>query len=148
MPNMIRPATLDDIAQIASVFIEARTKCLAFLNWDYDHAVMCEVMPKKMAGNQTLVTESEGQVVGFIIFNPTEIEDLYVCPDFHGQGIGHRLLLSALQDAGDEVRLWVFQENRQARAFYERNGFEMEFETDGQDNMEKAPDARYLYRRK
>jgi len=47
---------------------------------------------------------------------------------------------------GDEVRLWVFQQNRSARSFYERHGFVSEFETDGLGNMEKAPDARYLWR--
>lgn len=87
------------------------------------------------------------QVVGFASASTEEIEHLYVLPEFHGQGIGKALLHQCLEKAGREVRLWAFQANAQARAFYEKQGFVVEFETDGQDNMEKTPDVRYLLRR-
>jgi len=40
-----------------------------------------------------------------------------------------------------DLRLWVFQRNERARAFYAKNGFlELEL-TDGDANEEKMPDV-------
>jgi hypothetical protein len=43
------------------------------------------------------------------------------------------------------LRLWTFQRNRDARRFYERQGFTLVKETDGSANEEKEPDAMYLW---
>jgi ribosomal protein S18 acetylase RimI-like enzyme len=40
----------------------------------------------------------------------------------------------------------VFQQNENARRFYEARGFRLEYETDGADNEERMPDARYAWR--
>jgi len=141
MPYELRPATASDLPAIAAVFIETRTLCLPFIVWDYSQTVMEEVFSRQMAEMKFWVAEVEARVVGFVAFTPNEIDHLYILPEFHHQGIGSALLQKALD--GEEVWLWVFQENRSARRFYERHGFTMEFETDGSDNMEKTPDARY-----
>jgi hypothetical protein len=41
------------------------------------------------------------------------------------------------------LRLWVFQQNAGARAFYERRGFKLVRFTDGAGNEEHEPDALY-----
>lgn len=56
-----------------------------------------------------------------------EIVSLYLLPSYIGRGCGGPLLeaaVSALADRGyRSVFLWVLEENRRARAFYEHMGF-------------------------
>jgi len=61
-------------------------------------------------------------------------------------GIGS-LLLRCAKEEMDEIRLWTFQRNAGARAFYQQHGFTAEEETDGADNEEREPDVLYHWRR-
>lgn len=145
MEMILRRAIVDDIPLIASLFIDVRIRCLPFIEWDYSLEVMEQVFSRQVKEMEFWVAEVGGEIAGFVAFTSEEIDHLYVRPELHGRGIGTALLGKALEEA-NEVRLWVFQQNAKARRFYERNGFVLEFETDGQENMEKTPDARYIYR--
>lgn len=85
------------------------------------------------------------RLVGVIAYGDNWIEQLYVLPDFQGMGIGSSLLGFA-KEGVDEIRLWTFQRNVGARAFYERHGFMAEEETDGAGNEEREPDVLYHWR--
>ncbi len=58
-----------------------------------------------------------------------ELICIHSLPDNWHKGYGSQvmdLVLTDIREAGyDEVVLWVFRENRRARAFYEANGFTM-----------------------
>jgi putative acetyltransferase len=82
---------------------------------------------------------------GFIALLPGWIDHLYVDPAAHRQGIGTALVQFA-QSQQAELRLYTFQANANALAFYERNGFHIEEMTDGQRNEEKMPDITFLWR--
>ncbi len=84
-------------------------------------------------------------MVGFIAFQPGWIDHLYVLPERLRCGIGS-LLLTFAQQQQSELRLYTFQSNARARAFYERFGFVIEELTDGERNEEKMPDITYLWR--
>lgn len=86
------------------------------------------------------------RLVGVIAYGDNLIEQLYILPDFQGMGIGS-LLLGRAKEEMDEIRLWTFQRNIGARAFYEKHGFTAEEETDGADNEEREPDVLYHWRR-
>ena len=86
------------------------------------------------------------KLVGVIAYGDGWIKQLYVLPDFQGIGIGS-MLLGCAKEEMDEIRLWTFQRNMGARAFYERHGFSAGEETDGVDNEEKEPDVLYHWRR-
>ncbi len=73
------------------------------------------------------------------------IDQLYVAPDRLGEGIGRRLLDLAKRGAAGRLELWTFQENEQARRFYERNGFVPTEAPDGSGNEEGEPDVRYTW---
>ena len=65
-------------------------------------------------------------------------------PALHRRGIGTSLLQLA-QEAQAELRLYTFQSNKNARAFYERHGFLIEEMTNGERNEEKMPDITYRW---
>ncbi|WP_183841566.1 GNAT family N-acetyltransferase [Rhizobium etli] len=97
--------------------------------------------------NCTILGAAMGnELVGVIAYGDGWIEQLYVLPDFQNIGIGS-LLLGCAREEMDEIRLWTFQRNSGARAFYERHGFSVEEKTDGLDNEEKEPDVLYHWRR-
>src|SRR5687768_3429801 len=81
----------------------------------------------------------ENVLRGHVALRPGWIDHLYVDPDAHGHGIGSALLRLAQQEQA-ELRLYTFQSNVRARAFYERHGFTIEEFTDGERNEEKLPD--------
>jgi ribosomal protein S18 acetylase RimI-like enzyme len=87
---------------------------------------------------RNLVCEVEGELIGFVAFGPSRDDDavriktgevygIYVHPAWWGRGCGRQLWLAAqaglLSEGYEQVTLWVFEANAQARAFYERSGF-------------------------
>jgi len=101
------------------------------------------VRERLMTSCEIWVADAGGEAVGYIAFKPGWIEHLYIHPEHQGRGLGGGLLDVALAD-GSERNLWTFQENRRARAFYERRGFTAVEFTDGEGNEEKTPDVRYV----
>jgi GNAT superfamily N-acetyltransferase len=81
---------------------------------------------------------------GFIALLPGWIDHLYVDPALHRTGVGS-LLVGFAQELQAELRLYTFQSNLNARAFYERHGFVVEDLTDGERNEEKMPDMTYRW---
>jgi GNAT superfamily N-acetyltransferase len=90
-------------------------------------------------GSTTLVAVRERRVEGFCaIATPARDDDateataevaaIYVAPESWRTGVGNALLevaLEGLREEGwDEVTLWVFAANDQARSFYTHHGFE------------------------
>ena len=57
-----------------------------------------------------------------------EIVAMYLLPEYFGKGYGQLLLecvVNALKEKGfEDIYLWVLDENKRARRFYEKNGFE------------------------
>jgi len=85
--------------------------------------------------------EENGQAVAFCQMIPTKDSDddarrvghitsLHVLPDRRGHGYGRVLMDHVLAEfqrrAFAQVTLWVLEENRSARAFYEKYGFRLD----------------------
>jgi GNAT superfamily N-acetyltransferase len=86
----------------------------------------------------------DSALLGMIAFREDWIDQLYVLPHAQGHGIGTELLKMAKGSFG-RLQLWTFQRNRPARRFYEGRDFVLVEETDGAQNEEKVPDARYRW---
>jgi ribosomal protein S18 acetylase RimI-like enzyme len=69
------------------------------------------------------IAEWAGVPVGVLALCEPWIRQLAVFPSFQRQGIGTALLAAARRHSPAELRLYTFQGNNAARAFYERHGF-------------------------
>jgi GNAT superfamily N-acetyltransferase len=138
---MIRRATDDDIDAIGRIHIAAKDEM------GYLPRIPDEVRPRLgrifFDREEIWVAERDGRVVGYLGLSEKTVEALYVTPGEQNRGLGSALLdhAKSLRPAG--LDLWVFQANEGARRFYERHGFRLAELTDGADNMERVPDARY-----
>jgi ribosomal protein S18 acetylase RimI-like enzyme len=81
-----------------------------------------------------------GAIDGFIAFRPGWVDHLYVRPKCQRRGIGKALLATAMK-GNASLRLWVFQRNTAAIAFYHGCGFREIERTDGSRNEEREPDV-------
>ncbi len=157
---LLRPATVDDAAELAAV--QVRTWQAA-----YAHALPAayldsldlpsrverwrDILRSRIHPVQTYVAELDGGFAGFTSVGPYrsdpavgEVYAIYVNPRSWSTGVGR-----ALMDTGvthlvaahfTEIRLWVLEDNPRARGFYERRGFA----TDGSattDTIGEGPHA-------
>ncbi|MFF3412729.1 GNAT family N-acetyltransferase [Streptomyces sp. NPDC002742] len=102
----------------------------------------CVVVPRY----ETWVAVAEGSVVGLLVLDGEELEQLYLDPSWRGRGVGDRFVDLAKQQRPDGLGLWTFQVNGPAQRFYERHGFVAVERTDGLRNEEREPDVRYVWR--
>ena len=71
------------------------------------------------------------------------VQQLYILPGYQGIGIGSALLALAKVRRPGGLRLYAFQRNARARAFYERRAFVAIAFGDGSGNEEGEPDVLY-----
>jgi len=140
----IRCATDADAPAIGAVFVRARDE-MTYLPRipDEDRPLLGDWFLERA---ELWVAEADGRVVGFVGIADDELAHLYTDPPFQNRGVGSALLEHARTLRPGGLHLWVFQENDRARRFYERSGFRLDRLTDGGENMEREPDARYVWR--
>ena len=105
-------------------------------------------------GGGVLTARSDGRIVGFCQYGPTEDHDhdpeqvgqihrLYVHPARQRTGIGRSLLTASVdrlrQGGAHTATLWVLETDQGARAFYERLGWK----PDGTRQTHPPTDLRY-----
>ncbi len=107
-----------------------------------DRRYFCEVLMREC---RIWVAEQGGDVVGLMALGEGRIDQLHVDPDAQGRGIGSRLLELAKATCPTGLRLFTFQRNERARAFYERRGFEV-VRLGTSPPPESEPDVEYRWR--
>ncbi|HET7745646.1 MAG TPA: GNAT family N-acetyltransferase [Gaiellaceae bacterium] len=142
---MIRRARPEDAPAIATLFRRS-FGTLSFLPVVHTPEEYLRHVGHLIREHELWVFEVDDDILGFASLDDGELSNLYVEPDVIGQGIGSMLLDHAKARRPDGFRLWVFQENERARAFYERRGCTLVELTDGSDNEQGAPDALYQWR--
>lgn len=135
----VRPPRAGEARSLAAIHIETWQQA-------YSHVFPAEFLAgldldRRQQWFEAQISKAEGLIVadagprpvGFCFFGDSndegwgEVFAIYVHPDHWGQGHGHRLLLAAerglVQLSHSRALLWVLAENRQARDFYERQGW-------------------------
>jgi len=146
MPH-IRRAGITDAANLAK--LQERTFRDAFedSNTPEDLALHCEahygeaIQQRELTapGVEVLVCEHDAQLVAYVQLrpgeppdcvngrHPVEIQRFYVSREWHGKGLAHELMTSAIERAkqrgADQVWLGVWEHNPRAIAFYRKWGF-------------------------
>lgn len=140
----VRLLTLDDMDEAAKVHrqsFDERLPSLAGLHTPQEDR---DFFRNHLFNDCEVWGAFDERLVGLIAFTNDWIEQLYVLPNWQGQGIG-KALLGIAKSKCPELRLWTFQQNKLARQFYKRNGFVPIDETDGLGNEAKAPDILYAW---
>jgi ribosomal protein S18 acetylase RimI-like enzyme len=91
------------------------------------------------------VAEVGGEIVGVMVLRDEWVDQLYVLGAHQRRGIGSRLLAEAKRQRR-VLRLYAFQSNEPARAFYDRHGFRAIAFGDGTGNEEGEPDVLYEWK--
>ncbi len=142
----IRPATVEDVPALTRVHVDAWQAAyrgvvpdsfLEQITVSKRDASFREFLLKDSPEATYVAEESEG-VVGFLTVGPCrdadvdenntgEIWGIYIAPKHWRRGIGRHLVAKAqeiLECRGyTETALWVLEQNKQARRFYEALGF-------------------------
>lgn len=100
-----------------------------------------QVLPKDY--HIHLAFEGE-ELVGLVVFNADELNQLYVSKDHQGRGIGRQLLDFAKIHSGGSLFLYTFELNKNSQRFYEKHGF-VEIGR-GYENEENLPDIKYEWK--
>jgi GNAT superfamily N-acetyltransferase len=92
------------------------------------------------------VAEEAGVVLGYLALHDDFVAQLHLRPGYWRRGIGGTLMRHAKRLRPDGLRLWCFQVNIRARAFYAAHGFGIVEFTDGSRNEEQEPDILFAWR--
>jgi ribosomal protein S18 acetylase RimI-like enzyme len=96
--------------------------------------------------DEVWIALDEGRIVGMAGLSAEMLDQFYVDPAAQRRGAGSALLDKAKERRPDGFTFWVFQQNENARRFYERRGCRLVRLTDGSGNEEKTPDALYEWK--
>lgn len=138
----IRLADAADAPVIARIHMASRMAAMPYLppqKRSHDQVTLwvADVLFKTC---RTWVAVRDTEILGYAALEGDVLEHLYLSPDVRRQGIGTLLLDEVRRHSPDGVSLHVFEQNTDARAFYERHGFTVLDTDDGRRNMENLPD--------
>jgi putative acetyltransferase len=143
---MIRRARTEDIDSIVRVFRESRAEAMPWLPVLHTVEEDLEHFRGRLDMDDVYVFEREGNVAGFALLHADELDGFYVAPEQQRRGVGAALFEHVQRQRPERFAFWVFRDNVRARRFYESHGARLLYETDGAENEEHTPDARYEWR--
>ena len=141
----VRLAGPEDADAVAAVFT-ASFETLTFLPMLHTHEEQRRYIGGLIEKDEVWVALDEGRIVGMASLSAEMLDQLYVDPAAQRHGAGSALLDKAKERRPDGFTFWVFQQNENARRFYERRGCRLVRLTDGSGNEEKTPDALYEWK--
>jgi putative acetyltransferase len=142
----IRLATDADAARVAAIDVAARCAALPRVHWAHGaEEVRDWIAGRLIPEGDVWVADEGGDILGTIALRDGWVAQFYVAPAHWRHGVGHALMDHAKTLHPHGLKLWCFQANAGARAFYEAQGFVATLVTDGIDNEEREPDMIYAW---
>jgi GNAT superfamily N-acetyltransferase len=141
----LRRATRGDAEAVAAVYLRSFRAAYRFPLAHTDEEVRAWIGRVVIPERETWVAVDRGVVVGMMVLDGAELDQLYLLPGWTGRGIGSRFVELAKGLRPQGMGLYTFQVNVGARRFYERHGFVLVDENDGSRNEERQPDVRYAW---
>lgn len=145
----VEPATMEDIDRVTDQWVALATEQHrhgSHLLSEENRTLMRTTLSTHIVNETLYVARSDGSVIGFVAFEIERgalasssergiVQNLYVEPEWRGEGVGSRLLEAAedfLEEAGvDRIALEAMADNEDAARFYRGRGyqpFRIEFE--------------------
>jgi ribosomal protein S18 acetylase RimI-like enzyme len=146
-PFTLRRAMPSDADAIAAVHrVSMRTAMPWLPDLHTEDATRAWVREVLLPQQEVWVAETDGQVVGMAALAAEMLQQLYIHPDYQGQGIGNALFRLATERYPAGFTFYAFQRNARARAFYEARGCVAVAFGDGSENEEGEPDVLYAWK--
>jgi len=144
---LIRKACAADARAVADIYLAARETALPSVKWAHDGPqVLSWIAEALIPAVGVHVAEENDTLMGFTALQNDWVAQLYIHPDHWRRGIGSALIDFAKSLHPEGLRLWCFQYNKPAMAFYEGHGFQAIEFTDGHGNEEHEPDILYAWK--
>ena len=144
---LLRRACPSDAAALAALHLAARRQAMPYLpELHGDAEVRAWMSDTLLTRAEVWIADIAGQPVGYLALVGDSLDHLYVAPLHQGRGVGSLLLAKAKALRPARLRLYAFQKNVRARAFYEARGFMAIRFSDGAGNEEQEPDVFYEWR--
>ena len=110
-----------DLEAILRLWLAANLQAHSFIDahyWQGQYDTVRQLLPLA----DIMVYAKEGEICGFVGMTENHIEGIFVAPQHQSRGIGKRLLDACKQNKST-LSLAVYQKNKGAVAFYQREGF-------------------------
>lgn len=118
---MIRQMKETDLPEVMEIWQRANEEAHAFIPaayWQENYDMVCELLPQA----EVYVYEKNVQLSGFIGINGEYIAGIFVRQSARSQGVGKQLI-HYVKDRKERLILHVYEKNKRAIHFYEREGF-------------------------
>lgn len=132
---MIRKFENSDIDDVMQIWKNENIQAHNFIPkeyWESNYEYVKKLLPK----SEIYVYIENDKIKGFIGINENYIEGIFVNSNYQNKGIGTALINKAKEEK-EELTLNVYEKNREAIKFYEKNGFEIVKESVDKETNEK-----------
>ena len=132
---MIRKFENSDIDVVMQIWKNENIQAHNFIPkeyWESNYEYVKKLLPK----SEIYVYIENDKIKGFIGINENYIEGIFVNSNYQNKGIGTALINKAKEEK-EELTLNVYEKNREAIKFYEKNGFKIVKEAVDKENNEK-----------
>lgn len=134
---MIRKLQNRDIDRVSEIWLDTNLKAHDFINkeyWKSNFVVVKDTFPEVEV--YVYEEESKGKIQGFIGMQDNYIEGIFVWSEVQSNGIGKKLL-DFVKDFKKQLALHVYQKNKRAIKFYQRENFKIQSENIDENTGEK-----------
>ncbi|MBM7601519.1 putative acetyltransferase [Virgibacillus halotolerans] len=131
---MIRKLKKDDFEVIIHIWLEVNIKAHNFISDEYWRKQL-ETVKELLPQSEVYVYEN-GKILGFVGLTDNYIAGIFVLSNEQSKGIGKQLL-DYIKDLKSELSLSVYQKNRRAVEFYQRENFVIQSENVDENTGEK-----------
>lgn len=118
---MIRQMKETDLPEVMEIWLQANEEAHAFIPaayWQENYDMVCELLPQA----EVYVYEKNVHLSGFIGMNGEYVAGIFVRQSARSQGVGKQLI-HYVKDRKERLILHVYEKNKRAIHFYEREGF-------------------------
>jgi ribosomal protein S18 acetylase RimI-like enzyme len=125
----IRPARLDEYDEVARVWMESWVSTGLEDASNYLLANLRARVPMEIEKGWSLyVADDNGRIAAMLALHLPDryLDQLFVAPEYQGNGLGRQLLAFTRNHLPDEIWLRCVRENDKAWRWYEREGFVFE----------------------